>query len=129
MNPAAPVAATDFPVQPEWLSTRAAEIFLGLVSVIEDMGIASVSDTAALALVASRLEDVEICTAVIEDGGRTFVSSSEYVKQQIKGNPAVAKRSEACATLNRFWRSSDLRRPLGRRCRSASSLKPIPSKR
>ena len=101
MNPDAPLAASDLPVPPEWLSAWAAEIFAGLVSIIGDMGIASASDTAALALAASRLEEVEICTAVIEDGGRTFVSSAEYdsegrvTSQQIKGHPAVAQRSEA----------------------------------
>lgn len=101
MNPNAPVAASDLPVPPEWLSVRAAEIFAGLASVIEGMGIASASDTAVLALAASRLEEVEICTAVIEDGGRTFISSIEYdgegrvTSQQVKGHPAVAQRSEA----------------------------------
>lgn len=101
MNPDAPVAASGLPVPPEWLSARAAEIFAGLVSVLDEMGIASASDTAALAMAASRLEEVEICTAIVEDGGRTFLSSIEYddqgrvVKQQIRGHPAVAQRSEA----------------------------------
>lgn len=101
MNPDAPMAASDLPVPPTWLSARAAEIFLGLVGVIDEMGIASASDTAVLALASSRLEEVEICTAIIEDGGRTFQSSAEYddqgrlIAQQIKGHPAVAQRSEA----------------------------------
>lgn len=101
MNPAAPDALDGVPEAPGWLSTRAAEIFQQLVTVISDMGIASVSDAAMLAMAASRLEEAEICTAIIEDGGRTFVSSTEYddqgrlVSQQIKGHPAVAQRSEA----------------------------------
>ena len=40
MNADAPVAASDLPVPPDRLSARAAEIFAGLVSVIEEMGIA-----------------------------------------------------------------------------------------
>lgn len=101
MNPDAPTPDADLPVPPEWLSERAAEIFRGLVVTLDGMGIASASDTAVLALAASRLEEVEICTVLIEDGGRTFVSRAIYddegrlVEQQIKGHPAVAQRSEA----------------------------------
>lgn len=101
MNPAAPDALDGIPEAPDWLSARAAELFEQLVTIIGDMGIASASDAAMLAMAASRLEEVEICTAIIEDGGRTFVSSTEYddqdriVSQQIKGHPAVAQRSEA----------------------------------
>lgn len=101
MNPDAPVPDEALPDAPEWLSTRGAELFDQLVNVITPMGIGSASDAAMLALAASRLEEVEICTAMIEDGGRTFVSSIEYdddnrvVSQQIKGHPAVAQRSEA----------------------------------
>ncbi|PSJ55798.1 P27 family phage terminase small subunit [Pseudaminobacter soli (ex Li et al. 2025)] len=101
MNPDAPKALADLPVAPDWLSTRATEIFDGLVAIASQMGVASASDTAMLAMAASRLEEVEICTALIEDGGRTFVSKVAYdeegrVKsQQIKGHPVVAQRSEA----------------------------------
>ena len=101
MNPEAPIASADLPTAPTWLSERAAGIFAELVGILEQMGIASANDTAVLALVASRLEEVEICTAMIEDGGRTFVSRATYddegrvVEQQIKGNPVVAQRSEA----------------------------------
>lgn len=101
INPATPVPMEALPEAPDWLSQRAAEIFDQIVVIIADMGIASATDTAMLAMAASRLEEVEICTALIEDGGRTFVSSTEYdeegriVKQQIKGHPVVAQRSEA----------------------------------
>ena len=101
MNPDAPQALEELPVAPEWLSARAAEIFDGLVGIASQMGIASASDTSMLAMAASRLEEVEICTAMIEDGGRTFVSKITYddegrvSSQQIKGHPIVAQRSEA----------------------------------
>lgn len=101
MNPNAPIPNPDLPQPPEWLSSRAAEIFASLVGTIADMGIASASDTNALAVLASRLEEIEICTNLIEDGGRTFQSSAKYddkgrlIGQQIKGHPAVAQRSEA----------------------------------
>lgn len=101
MNPDAPAAIAGSPEAPEWLSSRAAELFDQLVMIVTGMGIASVSDAGMLAMTASRLEEIEICTAMIEDGGRTFVSGVKYddegriVSQQIKGHPAVAQRSEA----------------------------------
>ncbi len=95
MNPDAPASLTTLPVAPEWLSTRAAEIFAGLVSVIEEMGIASASDTAALALLASRVEEVEICTGIIEDLGRTYTTVNESGSEMHRGRPEVAMRSEA----------------------------------
>jgi P27 family predicted phage terminase small subunit len=101
MNPDAPKPAATLPDAPEWLSTRGAQIFDQLVAIIGPMGIGSSSDAAMLALAASRLEEVEICTAMIEDGGRTFVSNITYdeegriASQQIKSHPAVAQRSEA----------------------------------
>ncbi|WP_198027496.1 phage terminase small subunit P27 family [Aquamicrobium defluvii] len=101
MNPDAPASIAGSPEAPEWLSARAAELFDQLAMIIADMGIASVSDVGMLAMAASRLEEIEICTAMIEDGGRTFVSGVKYddegriVSQQIKGHPAVAQRSEA----------------------------------
>lgn len=101
MNPDAPRALDAVPEAPEWLSERAAEIFRQLASIIGAMGVASASDTAMLSMAASRLEEVEICTAQIEDGGRFFTSNMTFddegrvTAQQIKGHPAVAQRSEA----------------------------------
>ncbi|MBB6011888.1 P27 family predicted phage terminase small subunit [Aquamicrobium lusatiense] len=101
MNPDAPKPAASMPEAPDWLSARGAEIFDQLVAIVGAMGIGSSSDAAMLALASSRLEEVEICTAMIEDGGRTFVSNVTYddqgrvASQQIKGHPAVAQRSEA----------------------------------
>lgn len=100
MNPDAPVPSADLPEAPDWLSPRATELFDQLVGIVCEMKIGSASDVAMLALAASRLEEVEICTALIEDGGRTFISGIEYddqnrvVSQQIKAHPAVAQRSE-----------------------------------
>ncbi|NJL06967.1 MAG: phage terminase small subunit P27 family [Methylacidiphilales bacterium] len=94
MNPAAPIPNPDLPVPPEWLSARGAEIFSGLVGIISDMGIASASDTAALAMLASRLEEVEICTAIIEDAGRTYTTNSESGVLH-RPRPEVTQRSEA----------------------------------
>lgn len=101
MNDAAPVPDMSLPQPPDHLSARAAELFRQLVQIIAGMGIASASDVHALTILAQRLEEIEVCTVVIEDSGRFFVSSVErddegrIVSQQIKGHPAVAQRSEA----------------------------------
>lgn len=101
MNEAAPAADMQLPDAPDSLSSRAAEIFRQVVRITAGMGIASASDALMFYLLALRIEEVEVCTVVIEDSGRFFVSSVEYddegrvVSQQIKGHPAVAQRSEA----------------------------------
>lgn len=86
-----PVASSGIATAPEWLSARAAEIFGQISGTLDGMGIASPDDQAALALLASRLEEVEILTAVVEDGGRTYESDSGLVKAR----PEVAMRNEA----------------------------------
>ncbi len=95
MNPNAPVASTELPEPPRWLSARAAEIFRGLVATIDGMGIASADDTTMLALAASRYEEVEICTAVIEDVGRVYKSVNSQGAEMWRSRPEVAQRSEA----------------------------------
>jgi len=83
------------------LSSRAAAIYVGLCDLIEGMGYLSTADGDILAQCASRLEEVEITTAMVEDGGRTYITSQEFdgegrvVKQMIRGHPVVAQRSEA----------------------------------
>lgn len=104
MNPGAP-GSIDEPLDaPAWLSERAAEIFNDLAAIIDKMGLGSGSDNSMLALLASRIEEVEICTAVIEDGGRVYVSKEEtttatdgtlVVKQMVRARPEVGMRNEA----------------------------------
>lgn len=101
MNPDEPKPSSELPTPPDWLSERASAIFRELVVIIDRMRIASASDISMLALLASRLEEVEICTAIIEDGGRFFTSKIErdeagnIVSQQIRPHPAVGQRSNA----------------------------------
>ncbi|WP_161594545.1 phage terminase small subunit P27 family [Marimonas lutisalis] len=76
---------------PEWLSERAAELFAGLSAILDSMGLATPVDALALALLASRLEEVEVLTAAIEDQGRTYQSDSGLWKAR----PEVVQRSEA----------------------------------
>ncbi len=94
MNPDAPVAREGEAEAPEWLSERAADIFGELTAIIGGMGIASPDDTAMLAMLASRLEEVEVCTAVIEDLGRVYTSVTK-TGTMVRGRPEVGMRSEA----------------------------------
>ncbi len=91
MNPDAPVPPTAAPEPPEWLSSNASEQFRRLTAISASMGTCSPVDVDVFALLASRLEEVEILTATIEDQGRTYLSESGLWK----GRPEVAMRSEA----------------------------------
>lgn len=101
MNDAEPAAPKGAPDAPLWLSSRATEIFAGLCATIDGMGYLSTADQHVIAQAASRLEEVEITTAMVEDGGRTYVSQATYddegrvLSQMMRSNPIVAQRSEA----------------------------------
>jgi P27 family predicted phage terminase small subunit len=95
MNPDAPAAPKDLPIAPDWLTTRGAEIFQNLVTILDGMGIASSADTGIITLCASRLEEVEITTALVEDSGRIYESTSEDGPTVIRSHPSVGQRNEA----------------------------------
>ncbi|MEH7827118.1 phage terminase small subunit P27 family [Gemmobacter denitrificans] len=90
-----PLAKSGTAVAPEWLSNRATEIFDQISATLHGMGIASPDDQHALALLASRLEEVELLTAVIEDGGRTYASENEKGGVMYRARPEVGMRNEA----------------------------------
>lgn len=95
MNPDAPTAPKGSPDAPLWLSGRAAEIFAGICATIAGMGYLSTADQHVIAMAASRLEEVEIATARIEDEGRTYETTTTTGDRKITSNPMVAQRSEA----------------------------------
>lgn len=95
MNPDAPPANTGVASCPDWLSDRAAEIFANLSAVLLGMGIASPDDQHALAMLASRLEEVELMTAVIEDGGRVYETENATGGKMVRARPEVGMRNEA----------------------------------
>lgn len=95
MNPDEPSAPVGAPDAPLWLSSRAAEIFSGLCSTIHGMGYLSTADQHVFAMAASRLEEIEIATARIEDEGRTYETTNAQGERMIRPNPMVAQRSEA----------------------------------
>jgi len=96
MNPDAPVAASGVATAPAWLSERASEIFAQISTTLDGMGLASPDDQLALSLLASRIEEVELMTAILEDGGRTYDQKDEKGKVRMRrAAPEVALRNEA----------------------------------
>jgi len=96
MNPDAPAANVGVAVAPDWLSPRAAELFAQLSVTLLGMGIASPDDAIALSLLASRIEEVELMTAAIEDGGRTYEQKDDEGNVRMRrAAPEVGLRNEA----------------------------------
>lgn len=95
MNPDAPAPPEAMPIAPGWLTKRGAEIFDGIVAILDEMGIASSADTQVITLCASRIEEVEITTALVEDNGRIYETTSENGQTMVRSRPEVAQRNEA----------------------------------
>ena len=96
MNPDAPAPNLGTAAAPDWLSVRAEELFQQLSATLLGMGIASPDDQVALAMLASRIEEVEIMTAAIEDGGRTYEQKDENGNVRMRrAAPEVGIRNEA----------------------------------
>lgn len=96
MNPDAPAPNPGVSVAPDWLSQRAAEIFSQLTATLVGMGISSPDDQVALSLLASRIEEVELMTAAIEDGGRVYEQKDEAGNVRMRrAAPEVGLRNEA----------------------------------
>lgn len=94
-NPNEPKPERGAAPAPSWLSDRASEIYAGLCAHLDGMGVLSTVDDSVVALAASRLEEVEITTASVEDGGRTYETTSGSGDRMVRPNPMVAQRSEA----------------------------------
>lgn len=95
MNPDAPEPTKGQPIAPAWLSERATEIFVQIAGIVDGLGIGSPDFAPMLALLASRIEEVEICTVMIEDFGRTYETMNATGGTMIRSRPEVAQRNEA----------------------------------
>ena len=95
LNPDAPPANTGLAEPPEWLNERAAEIFQSLGAILLGMNIASPDDVAAQAMLASRLEEIEALSAVIDDLGRTYSTTATSGDRLLRARPEVGLRNEA----------------------------------
>lgn len=90
-NPNAPSVPSGIPEAPAWLSERASELFASLCVVLDSLNIVSPADECMIAMLASRLEEIEVLTATIEDQGRTYKGESGLWKAR----PEVSQRNEA----------------------------------
>ena len=106
MNPDAPIASTGVCLPPAWLSERACEIFAQYTAILDGMGIASPDDQGALAMLANRLEEIEILSVTIQDGGSTYSTTATSGDKLVRARPEVGQRNEAMrhaqSLLNEF---------------------------
>lgn len=97
MNPNAPAPSTVMPEPPAILSDRAQEIFRDLTKICHGMGMASADHGAMQALLAMRLEEVEILYDLINDPsvGRVYVTTNMMGDRTFKSRPEVAQMNAA----------------------------------
>ena len=92
INTAEPTFCDHLPEPPAYLTTRAREIFLELRTSIDEMGYASASHVKALSLCAVALEQVEVCTRVIEEQGLTYKTENNFGDELWKERPEAKLR-------------------------------------
>src|SRR5690554_4550913 len=95
LNPDEPDAVGGWPETPPWLSKRAAEIFEDTCSMMSGMGTLSREWANVIADYSSCIEEVEITTAVIEDVGRTYTTTTATGDTMFRPRPEVTMRSDA----------------------------------
>lgn len=94
-NPNEPEVAGGWPDAPAWLSKRAAELFEETCNMMSGMGTLSVEWANVIADYASCLEEVELTTAIIEDVGRTYTTTTMSGDTMYRPRPEVSMRSDA----------------------------------
>lgn len=90
-----PKTANDLPSAPDYLNKRATELFGRLAARLDQQKLASSSHTEMLALLASRLEEVESLSKVLQEGGRTYETTNTQGDICFKARPEVAMKNEA----------------------------------
>jgi P27 family predicted phage terminase small subunit len=106
-NAAEPVATGDWPETPAWLSKSAAVIFFEVCAKMAKLGTLSGEFSDAIAAYASCEDEVIITTAVLEDLGRTYRTTTASGDTMFRPRPEVAMRSDA------MRRATTLRAELG----------------
>ena len=90
-----PPAAKGKPKAPKWLNTAAKRKFNLMVKRLDHLGIASNTYTETIALLASRLEEVERYTALLEVEGDCFECTARDGTIFYKPHPATNLRERA----------------------------------
>lgn len=89
---AEPEASAEQPQAPSWLPPRARELFDQVGGRLEEVGLLSATHTEMLALLAQRLLEVELHTAVLAKKGHTYMNRRTGVCRK---RPEVAMLAEA----------------------------------
>jgi P27 family predicted phage terminase small subunit len=87
------------PIPPSWINTRAKAIFRHMVRRLDVIGLASATYTEAIALLASRMEEVERFDKMLngeDQNNYVYNTHNSYGDEILKENPAVALREKAC---------------------------------
>jgi P27 family predicted phage terminase small subunit len=106
-NPAEPVATGGWPETPAWLSKGAAAIFEETCAKMAKLGTLSSEFSDAIAAYASAEDEVITTTAIIEDLGATYQTTTASGDIMFRRRPEVAMRSDA------MKRAQSLRAELG----------------
>ena len=84
-----------FPPPPAWFSPRAAEIYMEHQAMIVAANVHSAVDVTALIMLSLRMEEIQICTLLIEDLGRIISKKGASGRDIDIVNPAIQQRSDA----------------------------------
>jgi P27 family predicted phage terminase small subunit len=112
-NPDTPASDKKGMEAPPWLPADCLEHFLTVKERISVYKLDSASWTEAAALIAMRINEIEVCNRVIEQEGRTYKSETgsetiidpktgeakTLIKVMVKGHPIVAQKNEAMRHL------------------------------
>ena len=107
VNKNAPKQDEDSLLPPHWLPEDCYTYFDVVKNRVSVYALDSASWTEAAALIAMRITEINECTEIIKEEGRTYISETiingdgdEIInKKMIKGHPAVGQRNEAMRHL------------------------------
>ena len=80
---------------PTWLSRRGRKIFRELAQITTAMDVLTVADHPALAMLSDAYDDYFVASEAIDEQGATYKITNRDGTELIKGNPAVAMKSDA----------------------------------
>jgi len=90
-----PEPSTKKPWPPSWLNKRAKHIFNHMVRRLDVIGLATATHTEMLALLCSRMEEVERFDKFLNEHGATYESKSTVGSIIFKERPEVQMKKEA----------------------------------
>lgn len=105
LNENEPAPEVGTPKRPAWLSAPARRHWRQAVETLSGMGVLTVADGTAVALMSNALAEYLDASKEVEDRGLTFIDTrmdrdGNVVSEVIKANPAVAIRADAWRRVN-----------------------------